>query len=541
MTRVEKVKYLKIDRGRYYYQRRVPDKFQELLGFKKWQIPCGDVDYPKAVQLIVTWSEEHDELLAKLRTQDGYDEIEAANIRLGRKTWERHYSSDGASQMVVHNDSVVPIHELQKPWEVALEEMKSLDLERANETAPSHEVMQIKAKIARAKNEGTIAGNFRLPPYPELLELAKLYKDEPDIAQFEFDADLPRPMSDERYRDCLTLIYDRYFPPSSIPPDDPDDRDEYVFVKRRLERKVASVTVDPNNISTVLGRYCDFNSIRSGTKSKYRRELARLIAITGDVPISHVRTEDLRQLRDELIGNIQPASIQAIFTPIKGIFSFAFDEDIIRANPMIGVKLPKDKRPIEERKWKPFEPLEFSRILEAAQREWGESTRGLTDARREAIHMVVRVLAFSGMRPIEVIRLKPDDVNDKLVRINGSKTESSTRVVPLHPEIKDFPTWLAGGGLDTFQSINTDKVGSVRHNFSRLLREKMAQPITDPQKALYSLRSTFVNAMRRAGADIQVQRAILGHKEAGAIRHYDDGPEFDVKRRWIEATDPRQV
>ena len=52
-------------------------------------------------------------------------------------------------------------------------------------------------------------------------------------------------------------------------------------------------------------------------------------------------------------------------------------------------------------------------------------------------------------------------------------------------------------------------------------------------------RPEAVAGMRRAGADIKVQRAILGHKEAGAIRHYDDGPEFDVKRRWINATDPR--
>mgnify|MGYP000381804085 CR=1 FL=1 len=147
---------------------------------------------------------------------------------------------------------------------------------------------------------------------------------------------------------------------------------------------------------------------------------------------------------------------------------------------------------------------------------------------------------LSGMRPIEVIRLKPDDVDEKLIRITGSKTESSTRVVPLHPEIKDFPAWLSSGGLETFQSINTDQVGSVRHNFGRLIREKMSDPITDPQKVLYSLRSTFVNAMRRAGADIQVQRAILGHKEAGAIRHYDDGPEFEIKQKWVEATDPRK-
>jgi integrase len=207
---------------------------------------------------------------------------------------------------------------------------------------------------------------------------------------------------------------------------------------------------------------------------------------------------------------------------------------------MIGVKLPKDKRPIEERKWKPFEPQEMTRILESADARWSSPTQGLTTERREAILMVVRVLAFTGMRPIEVLRLTIDDVDSKLIRIKGSKTESSTRVVPLHPEIADFPDWLADGGLHTFQTIKSDPVGSVRHNFGRLLREYMSEPIKDPQKALYSLRSTFVNAMRRAGADIQVQRAILGHKEAGAIRHYDDGPEFEVKRKWVEATDPRR-
>lgn len=207
---------------------------------------------------------------------------------------------------------------------------------------------------------------------------------------------------------------------------------------------------------------------------------------------------------------------------------------------MAGVKLPRDKRPIEERKWKPFEPAEARRLLEAAEDIWGKPAKGLSDERRDAILMVVRVLAFLGMRPVEVIRLTAHDVTDKLIRITGSKTESSTRVVPLHPELADLPDWIANGGLKTFQTIKTDQVGSVRHNFARLIRERMQEPILDPQKALYSLRSTFVNAMRRAGADIQVQRAILGHKEAAAIRHYEDGPEFEVKRRWVNETDPRR-
>ena len=540
MPSEKKVKYLKIDRGRYYYQRRVPDQFRELLGISKWQMPCGDVSYAKAVQLIVNWAEEHDDLLAKLKTPEGYDAVEAEALRSDDLAHQAAMERLGGTPAYLVGDQLVSGEDLSKPWMHALEEVSKLDEYHSKAKAPEHEVLQLRAKIEHAKRGGPKLGKIKLTPYTEFIELAQAHSSDISLVEFEFTPHPPRPMSDERYRDELKSIFQQYFGPNPTPPTDPDDRDEYMFAKHRIERKISSVTHDKNSITAVLEKYCKFNSIRTGTRSKYRREVARLIAITGDVPLAHVRTEDLKQLRDDLIGTIQVASIQAVFTPIKGVFAFAFDEGIIAMNPMQGVKLPRDKRPIEERKWKPFDPLEFTRIMKSADELWSSPVQGLSDARREAIHMVVRVLAFSGMRPIEVIRLTPDDVTDDWIRITGSKTDSSTRVVPLHPEISDFPNWIASGGLNTFQSIKTDQVGSVRHNFGRLLRDKMEEPISDPQKALYSLRSTFVNAMRRAGADIQVQRAILGHKEAGAIRHYLDGPEFAVKRKWVDATDPRR-
>lgn len=64
-------------------------------------------------------------------------------------------------------------------------------------------------------------------------------------------------------------------------------------------------------------------------------------------------------------------------------------------------------------------------------------------------------------------------------------------------------------------------------------------PVKDPKKVLYSLRSTFSNAMRRAQAPLDVRRQILGHVQSGAIRHYDDGPEFEVVYQWVNKTDPR--
>jgi len=46
----KRVRYLKIDRGRCFNQRRVPQDLQALLG-PRWLIPCGDATFAKADRL----------------------------------------------------------------------------------------------------------------------------------------------------------------------------------------------------------------------------------------------------------------------------------------------------------------------------------------------------------------------------------------------------------------------------------------------------------------------------------------------------------
>ncbi len=68
----------------------------------------------------------------------------------------------------------------------------------------------------------------------------------------------------------------------------------------------------------------------------------------------------------------------------------------------------------------------------------------------------------------------------------------------------------------------------------------MAEPILEPRKTLYSLRGTFQDAMRRAGAPLEVRQAILGHTQGGAIKHYNSGPEFELMQEWVWKSDPRE-
>ena len=332
-----------------------------------------------------------------------------------------------------------------------------------------------------------------------------------------------------------------FFGDHIVPPHDPEERDEYELLKRKIERRISDLAGDPNTISAIAERYYKFTGVKPGVRAKYRRNIRKLIRHVGDVPVGHLTAANLREFRDAQAATMQASSLQAVFTPIKGLLKFAMSEQIIDINPYGSVQFQKDKRSIQARKWKPFTPEETQRIFLAMEKTWGAPARGLSDERRAGIWMVVRVQAFTGMRPKEVLWLEPHHVTDNWIRVEDSKTEGAERVIPLHPEISDFPKFFHSGGLETFETQKKDRVQAVRHNFYRLTRDFMNPPITDPKKVLYSWRSTFSNAMRRAGATEDIRRDILGHATAGSLRHYDDGPEFFEKRKWVRATDPRRV
>lgn len=550
-----KPKFMLIEHGRYFYQRKVPLEFQTAVGRKKWRAPLGD-DFDTAYDRLKEIKSDHDTLLKRLKNPEERRDYRAAQRRKREgEVADQEAAEDAAYEKWCHvngakteEDEHFEIHgEDDEPaWEKADRWIAAFDDERTKDMRPSQdEVDGVRNLLGRlARSDGDF--NVDLPPHPEYKALVA---SAPDAAKsrISFAPFLPEKMDDDEYHDRLVDVHRRLFGDDVQPPSAPEDRDAFDFAKMGMERRIARVARNPDTLNKVAEKFFRFAQLRKKTEDKYRRTIERLVEKTGDIPVGQVTPRMLRDYRDHLKNKrcpLLPSSIRAEFTPIMGLFSYAVDEELIEISPMVSVKLPKERRAVEEMKWLPFDIDEVSRIFAALDDVWGQPVRGLSDERRDALRMAVRVLAHTAMRPAEFMALRPDQVDDRAIRVEGGKTKSSWRVIPLHPEIADFPAWLHAGGLTAFHNsktgeAQTDTVTVLRHNFSRLVRSKMAQPINDRRKTLYSLRSTFQNAMRRAGAPKDVRRAILGHVESGAIRHYDDGPSFDLLRKWVEQADPR--
>lgn len=440
MASPKKVRYLKIDRGRFFYQRRVPQKLHDMLDQKIWLRPCGDVSYSKAIQLVVTWSEEHHQFIAQMNSLEARQEYARRQRRDAQRAFEDAMGDESPGALI--HALPLPFEELSTTdcgdvapdWRWAKLSLRELDAERDGDRPTQSMRTQLLARIHRETTLGGHSALMEFPPFQAFKDLLKQYRDAPNIASVSLAQKLPDPIGTEEYVERMREIQATAFGTASpAPPSDPDERDEYDLIKLKLDRRISELTPDPHTLTAVSEAYFTFNSIKPLTRAKYRRDIGRLVALVGDIPVKGVTAAHLKQLRDHLAPTMKAASLHAVFTPIKGLFKYAAQEELISFNPTLAVALSRDKRPIEERKWQKFTPEEALRIDEAVTAVWGTRVAGLSDIRREALAQVVRALMFTGMRPIEVLRLQPDNVEDHLIRITGSKTESSTRIIPLHP------------------------------------------------------------------------------------------------------------
>lgn len=274
------MRYLKIDRGRFFYQRRVPKDLQADLRETMWLRACGDVSYSKAVQLIVTWAEGHDALIADLENPAKRLAARAKVTRAVKQQMPDAYTELGLPRFFEMTETLpgekqfYPLERLPRPWQAAAKMLTDAEMARRGNINSPWLIHRIEERVAAIRDGFTLDDVFTVPGFKDVEEYLSTQLDDDTRNKISVIVTArPAPIDDADYLDRIKEAFQIGFGPSVAPPSDSDQRDEFEFVKRKLERKIAVLSPAPDTFSQVLERYCDFNGIRPATRSKYRRDV----------------------------------------------------------------------------------------------------------------------------------------------------------------------------------------------------------------------------------------------------------------------------
>jgi integrase len=233
-----------------------------------------------------------------------------------------------------------------------------------------------------------------------------------------------------------------------------------------------------------------------------RYAFGKLIAFTGDKLLSAISREDVANLLSSISeAGRKRNTVNAVGRHLRAAFNEAIEWGILQTNPLRKVKL--------KRVFLPAPPLVVDKkrtsLLLACDRLAVEKPR-FQDFRR-----LIEVLLATGLRRIELVRLKWEDVRETSAVIHGKGDRY--REIPLTPATiallgkrwKDsayvFPRW---------RDPNT-----VTRMFREVAKKARVKGVTP-----HTLRHTTESRLAMAGVDISARMSMLGHSTVAMAIHY---------------------
>lgn len=332
----------------------------------------------------------------------------------------------------------------------------------------------------------------------------------------------------------------------------PSGADGHMFDAMRTavetrEKEIAPKdTKHPLRLSQLLEPFSRDQGHRKGTADGIRRKVNRFKEFAGDKPLWDYDHETIIRYRDYLrTGDakhdpVKESTINQYIAALRMVWNASPDRwKEYRDIQFPRVKLRKIKDDVQDTRWKSFTDAQMKDLWREMQRAWGPGAQTrLTPSRRQAFMMAVRVMLYTGLRPVEVWHLTSQSIVGDTIHIKYTKTHHR-RTLPLSKHLADLPAFLASGGFqreleaaatETYKGSERGKA-SAPETLSKSLRKYFAEVrtaagITDEKLVLYSLKDTLVRRLQMVfkakviPITYDVIRDIIGHKTKGALAHY---------------------
>lgn len=492
-----KIKYLvQTKDGLYRYKRKVPLALRDLLRRDQWNYSLGR-DLEPAHEKWFEYKKRHDTLIDRLKSGDPVERAQATADAVTIRAAD-HFAAMERMQKDGPRPGLTPTPITPEERKEAEEEDAAAIDGVQNLWAQTTEVME--------DAEGTPNEYRRLATHLFMAFGDTTYLEGDPVAPEELRP-VPPSGGQRRLWDML-----------------------HAALLSRLEQIAPGVIGDDEHrLSSLRERYFKLHNSSAATQRSYRTKIDRMTSFMGDLTLQQITPDRLRLYRDYLMDEgLKPDSVAQYFSPIAAIMRWAISEELVPdfdALPTAKVKMPRAGTHIEDARWQRFDDEEIKKVWTIAQEAWGPESRYSAD-RQEAFKWAFRVALYTAARPVEVFRMKPENVTPDSIFITETKTGIS-RTLPLSKHLAGFHQFMQAGGWKLGKTKPESAAGTMSDSFTKAIRKA---GFKNDRHVLYSTKDTLVDRLQRAGHSDDVIRGITGHVSGqGQLRNYktrlNDTPE----------------
>lgn len=321
----------------------------------------------------------------------------------------------------------------------------------------------------------------------------------------------------------------------------PDIKTFYGKTRKEVDSKLSEVKAklqegtytEPSKQDT--GEYLDqwLNTIKASVRittfESYETQIRKHIKpAIGHIKLQQLQTRHIQNLINDKMdgGNLSTRSIKYIHVVLNNALQQAIKEQLIKFNPAVAVKLPKQEK-------KEVEALTV------------EQVKAFMEMARQTRHYTAYLVELStGLRRGELLALKWKNIDleegtlqvkeNLVITKNGAvfqepKTKTSKRVINLPPhvvtELRKHKKAQAeerlrlGGQYEDNDLVFCRKDGkplyprSFSEHFEKLVRKLQEEGF--PKITFHGLRHTFATLALQAGVEAKTLQDILGHSTIG--------------------------
>ena len=264
--------------------------------------------------------------------------------------------------------------------------------------------------------------------------------------------------------------------------------------------------------------------------------------ISGRFQVSDFRKTDYKMIRTwltKLLGEgISARSVQRKISALKAFYRYQQREGRIESNPTVKVIVPKMSKRLT-----PFIPKSYVDKL-FDDKNFPNISDDDPDRKFPAVRdkMILEMLYATGMRRMELVRLKESDVDlsNQTIKIMGKGNKM--RYIPILPHLKSFIDQYRFVKTEAFKPNHiesffvTDDGNAVYEKFIyRKVHHHLSSQNKLEKRSPHVLRHTFATHLLDEGADINAVKELLGHANLTATQIYTHNTIENLKNIYKQA------